>query len=369
MGFFLRKSINLGPFRINLSKNGVGVSVGVPGLRYTVGQRGTMVTASLPGTGLGYRTSPMKKSQAQGNDIPDAKTLLNERRLVLESEIQNLHEQKNGLEKSIEAELPRLKAGRRLQLAWLNFQANEFEKALQELACIDWQHPDIEMCRSMMLAKLGREKEALSSLESIAQRTESLGTFATEFCGLIVYGVIDSGNTNSVESMQYFACDAQGYQLFDSWLRRAQEKSVPIIEKASPGPQVRSTHGKQFADLCVTLMVLVLFADKRVEERELNHLQNMLASDKRFARYENRSLLDLCHAHMGKSISLEMESLINIVKKMPVDLLSAADKAEAMQLAFGMAQSDRKITESEAEVICQIATMLGASLPMGFEGM
>ena len=33
MGFFFRKSINLGPVRLNLSKSGVGVSVGVKGLR------------------------------------------------------------------------------------------------------------------------------------------------------------------------------------------------------------------------------------------------------------------------------------------------------------------------------------------------
>lgn len=36
MGFRLRKSINFGGgFRINLSKSGIGYSLGVPGLRYT----------------------------------------------------------------------------------------------------------------------------------------------------------------------------------------------------------------------------------------------------------------------------------------------------------------------------------------------
>jgi hypothetical protein len=28
MGFYYRKSVNLGPFRVNLSKSGVGYSVG-----------------------------------------------------------------------------------------------------------------------------------------------------------------------------------------------------------------------------------------------------------------------------------------------------------------------------------------------------
>ena len=36
MGFYFRKSMNLGPFRVNLSRGGVGWSVGAPGLR--VGQ-------------------------------------------------------------------------------------------------------------------------------------------------------------------------------------------------------------------------------------------------------------------------------------------------------------------------------------------
>jgi hypothetical protein len=33
MGFFFRKSINLGILRINFSKSGVGFSIGIPGLR------------------------------------------------------------------------------------------------------------------------------------------------------------------------------------------------------------------------------------------------------------------------------------------------------------------------------------------------
>jgi hypothetical protein len=32
MGFIYRKSVNLGPFRVNLSKSGVGYSVGWTGL-------------------------------------------------------------------------------------------------------------------------------------------------------------------------------------------------------------------------------------------------------------------------------------------------------------------------------------------------
>lgn len=36
MGFYYRKSVNLGPFRVNLSKSGVGNSVGVRGFRFGI---------------------------------------------------------------------------------------------------------------------------------------------------------------------------------------------------------------------------------------------------------------------------------------------------------------------------------------------
>ena len=43
MGFSFRKSIGLGPFRVNLSKSGVGLSTGVKGARISTGPHGTRV--------------------------------------------------------------------------------------------------------------------------------------------------------------------------------------------------------------------------------------------------------------------------------------------------------------------------------------
>src|SRR5215211_5419813 len=40
MGFYLRKSLSVGPFRFNLSKSGVGVSTGIKGFRVGTGPRG-----------------------------------------------------------------------------------------------------------------------------------------------------------------------------------------------------------------------------------------------------------------------------------------------------------------------------------------
>jgi uncharacterized protein DUF4236 len=55
MGWRWRKSVGRGPLRINLSRNGIGWSLGVPGLRVGRSPSGKgYVSQSIPGTGL-YR--------------------------------------------------------------------------------------------------------------------------------------------------------------------------------------------------------------------------------------------------------------------------------------------------------------------------
>lgn len=55
MGFRFSKSFNLGGgVRLNVSKRGIGASVGVPGFRVGIGPSGSRVTAGIPGTGLSY---------------------------------------------------------------------------------------------------------------------------------------------------------------------------------------------------------------------------------------------------------------------------------------------------------------------------
>ena len=55
MGLRYRKSIKLGPMRINLSKSGIGWSVGVKGARFTKkANGGYRTTMSVPGTGVSY---------------------------------------------------------------------------------------------------------------------------------------------------------------------------------------------------------------------------------------------------------------------------------------------------------------------------
>ncbi|HET6880411.1 MAG TPA: DUF4236 domain-containing protein [Pirellulales bacterium] len=58
MGWTYRKSASFGPFRINLSKSGIGYSIGGKGFRTGVNARGRRYTSlSVPGTGLQYRKS------------------------------------------------------------------------------------------------------------------------------------------------------------------------------------------------------------------------------------------------------------------------------------------------------------------------
>ena len=58
MGWYYRKSIGLGPFRINLSKSGIGYSVGAGGFRTGVNSRGRSYKSfNIRGTGIGYRSS------------------------------------------------------------------------------------------------------------------------------------------------------------------------------------------------------------------------------------------------------------------------------------------------------------------------
>lgn len=77
MTFYLRKSIKAGPFRVNLSKSGIGVSAGIPGLRVGVGPRGSYVRMGAGGifysstSGSGRRSpSAVPPSPAFGSGSP-----------------------------------------------------------------------------------------------------------------------------------------------------------------------------------------------------------------------------------------------------------------------------------------------------------
>lgn len=55
MGFYVKKSIRVGPMRFNLSKSGVGASIGIKGLRFGTGPRGNYI--HIGAGGVYYRAS------------------------------------------------------------------------------------------------------------------------------------------------------------------------------------------------------------------------------------------------------------------------------------------------------------------------
>lgn len=71
MGFRYRKSINLGGgARLNLSKSGVGFSVGTKGARLTKTARGTTrSTLSIPGSGITYVSETGKSGKGRKNTV------------------------------------------------------------------------------------------------------------------------------------------------------------------------------------------------------------------------------------------------------------------------------------------------------------
>lgn len=72
MGFRFKKSINVGPFRVNLSKSGIGYSVGGKGARYTKTANGkTRTTLNIPGTGLSYVEETGKRKDKKMFNKPE----------------------------------------------------------------------------------------------------------------------------------------------------------------------------------------------------------------------------------------------------------------------------------------------------------
>lgn len=69
MPFYLRKSVSAGPFRFNFSNGGVGVSVGVKGLRLGTGPRGHFIHAGS--NGIYYRASLGRAGERRAARPPD----------------------------------------------------------------------------------------------------------------------------------------------------------------------------------------------------------------------------------------------------------------------------------------------------------
>ncbi|WP_235600700.1 DUF4236 domain-containing protein [Serratia rubidaea] len=73
MSLYIKKSIRVGPMRFNLSKSGVGASIGIKGLRFGTGPRGNYI--HIGASGVFYRASlspsqiPQNRNKVQR--VPD----------------------------------------------------------------------------------------------------------------------------------------------------------------------------------------------------------------------------------------------------------------------------------------------------------
>src|ERR1700678_1052935 len=67
MSFYLRKTVKAGPFRVSLSRSGIGMSTGVPGLRGGTGPRGSYIRVG--GHGVYYRQT-LSQSGGRGRAAP-----------------------------------------------------------------------------------------------------------------------------------------------------------------------------------------------------------------------------------------------------------------------------------------------------------
>jgi hypothetical protein len=71
MGFYIRKSISVGPIRFNLSKSGIGTSVGVKGLRLGSGPRGNYIHMGRKGLYFRKSLGPSSSSTSRGYQPQD----------------------------------------------------------------------------------------------------------------------------------------------------------------------------------------------------------------------------------------------------------------------------------------------------------
>jgi hypothetical protein len=85
MGFYYRKSVNLGPFRVNLSKSGVGYSVGGRGFRVGTTARGKKYCLARS-----QRVSPVGLLFEQATERPPSRLVPASASLEQESAIANL---------------------------------------------------------------------------------------------------------------------------------------------------------------------------------------------------------------------------------------------------------------------------------------
>lgn len=167
MGFRFSKSIRLGKFiRLNLSREGVGGSIGVGPFRIGVGPRGARFTTDLPGAGTSYvkqwgGASPGRageKKSARSKVEPETRTPESAGEIPPPGFFAPSHE------KEFVRALNAQRAGRA-------------EEALQGFLSAAGEEPGAALFAAFLLARRGGgQGRAVALLESIVQREEEFPT-------------------------------------------------------------------------------------------------------------------------------------------------------------------------------------------------
>lgn len=160
MGFRVSKSVRLGKgVRLNLSKTGVGVSAGVPGLRYSVHSSGrTTKTAGIPGTGVYYRKDSRASSSPRSPRSASPRTVAPPVQMFPKAGLLAPKQEKLFV---------------RGVTAYMQGRHEEALRLLEEVRTQDAneQHVGEEYFAAMSLIALERYKDAIDPLEDVVAST------------------------------------------------------------------------------------------------------------------------------------------------------------------------------------------------------
>lgn len=121
MGFYFRKSKSFGPFRINLSKSGIGLSTGIKGARLSIGPKGTYI--NMGRNGMYYRKRLGSTNNAKTNKSTNNIVSSNNYNAIQNNSVPSFNIgasvfDSNGVEKLV---LKRIKNAKKYNTLWNTF--------------------------------------------------------------------------------------------------------------------------------------------------------------------------------------------------------------------------------------------------------
>ena len=262
MGFRFSKSIRLGKFvRLNVSRAGVGGSIGVGPFRIGVGPRGARFTADLPGAGTSYvkQWGGESASKSAGRDAKRAERSEAEGAPPTQgaaTEVPSPGFFAPGHEKDFARALNAQRAGRT-------------EEALENFLAAAEEEPGAALCAAFLLSRREGEKgRAVALLETVVQRDEEFPTpLMQKYLGGVLLPV---RVTPSVEA--HVPADALAATLLLVELYQEQgrvEEAVGLLE------ELEELSGEP----ALTLSLCELYAERGLWDGVVERAKDVQASD------------------------------------------------------------------------------------------